>query len=367
MPVDLGKVLFVDDEAVWRGGQDSLRDLLLGLAGLGIEPVVAAREGGELARRLGQEYDWPIHGWRPGAEFSPAAAAFFRGLMHRYRPRIVCYNTPRPIFSGIWGARRAGVDAVHVYTRRVDFPLGGNMFSRWKYRRGVDCFVAISSAIERRLAEYGIPRHRIFLVHPGIGLAEMDAVSDGASDLPDTSGTVFLCMSALTSEKGHDVLIPAFAEHRRRYPGSALWLAGRGACESGLRRLAASLGIDSSVHFLGFREDVLSVLKAADVLVMPSREEGFGRAVLYAMAARKAVVVSRVGGLVDQVTDQENGLMVPPGDTGALTGALDWLAAHPDRIAEMGLAGRQLVESSFTRERTAEKYIRIFQQLLQES
>ncbi|MBN2430962.1 MAG: glycosyltransferase [Acidobacteria bacterium] len=360
-------VLFVDDEAVWRGGQDSLRDLMMGLAGQGIAPVLAARAGGELADRVVRETDWPVHGWRAASEFSPVAIAFFRKLMRRYRPRIVCYNTPRPIISGLLGARWAGVTAIHLYTRRVDFPLGRNVFSRWKYHRGIDCFVAISTAIARRLADYGIAPQRIFVVHPGIGLPEFDAVAPARDNLPPRKGLVFFCMSALTPEKGHHVLLAAFAQHLRRYDSSALWLAGDGRCEVELRQLAASLDISPAVHFLGFRPDVLGVLKAADALVMPSLDEGFGRAVLYAMAAGKAVLASRVGGLPDQVSDRENGLLVPPGDADALAGGLDCLAAHPELVAAMGQAGRRRVAASFTRECTAEKYIRIFRQVFQES
>jgi len=357
-------VLFVDDEAVWRGGQDSLRDLMLGLAEQGVAPVLAARAGGELAGRLARETDWPVHGWMSASEFSPAGAAFFRQLLRQYRPRIICYNTPRPIFSGLLGARWSGTAPVHLYTRRVDFPLGRNIFSRWKYRRGIDCFVAISAAIARRLAEYGIAPSRIFVVHPGLGLTEFDAIPPAGEDLPPPGERVFFCMSALTPEKGHDILLAAFAEHRRRHPGSVLWLAGHGCCEPELRQQAAALGVTPAVHFLGFRRDVLGVLKSADALVLPSRVEGFGRAVLYAMAGGKPVLASRVGGVPDQVTDRENGLLVPPGDVDALAGGFDWLAAHPERATAMGQAGRRRVVTSFTREGTAEKYAHIFRQLL---
>jgi glycosyltransferase involved in cell wall biosynthesis len=115
-----------------------------------------------------------------------------------------------------------------------------------------------------------------------------------------------------------------------------------------LGALAAELGIGERVQLLGLRDDVAEVLQAADVFVHPAVwGEAFGLTIAEAMAAGLPVVASRVGGIPELVTHGETGLLVPPGDAGALAGALNLLAADAQERARLGANARRRVLERF--------------------
>ena len=123
-------------------------------------------------------------------------------------------------------------------------------------------------------------------------------------------------------------------------------VAGGGSSDR-LSRLAVELGVDDSVTFLGERSDVPECLAAMHLFVLPSLNEGMGRALVEAMAAGLPVVATRVGGVPAIVEDGRTGLLVPPGDAAALAAAIDSLVRRPDVAKEMGAAARQSINERF--------------------
>jgi glycosyltransferase involved in cell wall biosynthesis len=84
-----------------------------------------------------------------------------------------------------------------------------------------------------------------------------------------------------------------------------------------------------------------------DLFVLPSLNEGMGRALVEAMAAGRPVIASRVGGVPAIVHDRQNGLLVPPGDPAALANAIEELLRRPDWARELGAAGRKTIDLRF--------------------
>jgi glycosyltransferase involved in cell wall biosynthesis len=142
------------------------------------------------------------------------------------------------------------------------------------------------------------------------------AVSDEAVLL----GTV----AHLFPRKGYDVMLKALPGIIRTAPAVHYVIIGTGdrGYEQKLRALSAELGISDHVHFVGFQEDVKPFLRALSCYVHPARMEGFGIAVVEALAAGKAVVATNVGGLPEVVEEGETGLLVAPDDPGALAAAV---------------------------------------------
>lgn len=148
-------------------------------------------------------------------------------------------------------------------------------------------------------------------------------------------------------QKGFDVLLRALAELRASGdPGFDLLLAGDGPENTRLRALAAEQRLDGCVHFVGQvdRARALALFAGCLFFVLPSRHEAFGLVNLEAMAAGKAVVATRVGGVPEVVADGESGCLVPPEDVSALAGALARVANDADLRARLGAAGRRRVE-----------------------
>lgn len=153
----------------------------------------------------------------------------------------------------------------------------------------------------------------------------------------DPAEKLIIYIGRLVTEKGVQVLIDSLSAIRQAYPGFKCLIAGRGPMGDELRRQVAYLGLESQVVFLGFVDDDTrnQLLAVSDVAVFPSLYEPFGIVALEAMAARIPVVVSDTGGLGEIITNGVNGLKVPPGDGGALAGAILELFTNPELAADL--------------------------------
>jgi len=170
--------------------------------------------------------------------------------------------------------------------------------------------------------------------------------------LPDKKVFVYGTVGRLVETKGQSILLQAFAQISEECPQSWLVLAGGGRLESELRRLAAELGIQESVIFLGHRHDILEVLKAYDVFVLPSVAEGLPGALLEAMATGLPVIASRVGGVPEILNIPELGTMVSPRSVDDLASAMKALYKTPDeKRDEIGKALRERVLEEFSKEK----------------
>jgi glycosyltransferase involved in cell wall biosynthesis len=199
-------------------------------------------------------------------------------------------------------------------------------------------------------------RARIHVVPNGAALGAPPARGDPASErlrrALAADGPLLLAVGNLYPVKEHATAVRALP----RLPGATLAIAGRGPEEAALRALAASLGVASRLRLLGVRDDVAQLLRAADVVVHPSRLEGLPMALLEAMAAARPVVASRVGGIPEAVDDGVTGRLVPPGDPVALADAVGALLRDPDAADALGRAGRRRAEAEFSVERMVERY-----------
>jgi len=149
-------------------------------------------------------------------------------------------------------------------------------------------------------------------------------------------------------EKGYRHLVDAAAALERVRPGVHWILVGDGELRCELKARARQAGVEPRMHFTGWRDDVPDVLALADVFVLPSESEGFGRVLVEAMAMGRAVVATAVGGVSDVVVAGETGLLVPPADPPALAEAVRALLDDPTRAARFGAEGRARAESTFS-------------------
>jgi glycosyltransferase involved in cell wall biosynthesis len=128
--------------------------------------------------------------------------------------------------------------------------------------------------------------------------------------------------------------------------------------------MTTELGVNRSVVFPGFVDDIPGILALSDIAVLPSLKEAAGGAVLEAMAAGKPVVASRVGGIPESVVDGTTGFLVPPGDSEALSRSIIRLLDDPPLRQQFGKAGRERVEAKFSIEGMVQQYEALYQELL---
>jgi glycosyltransferase involved in cell wall biosynthesis len=202
-------------------------------------------------------------------------------------------------------------------------------------------------------------RGRVHVLHNGLDLKAFDRASE--ETLPheawmNRTGPVLGAVSYLIPWKGLDILLEAMPAILAVQPRTQLIIAGAPIFQwqaepQRLRQLAEALHVAGQVHFLGERDDVPALLRHIDVFVHPARFEPFGRVLLEAMAARKAVVACAAGGVPEVVLSGETGTLVPPGDPQALAEAILALLQAPSTRQALGDAGRSRVAEQFTLKR----------------
>ncbi|TMB25020.1 MAG: glycosyltransferase family 4 protein [Deltaproteobacteria bacterium] len=346
------RVLHVDPEPEWGGGETQVLALLTELAARGLAVRLAAHPDGPLARAAAAR-GVPLVPLRVRNHLDLGAALALRRLVPGHD--VVHFHTARahalaPLCRGR-GARL-------VVTRRMDYVPTGGPYARFLYNRAVDAVIAISEGVRQALLRVGVRDDRIRVVPSGVDADACVAPPRAGEGLRAAWGftpddVVVLVLGALERRKGHAVLLEAAAQLAASATRLRYVFCGDGGEAAALARAATPLGA-SLVRFAGFRDDVAACLAAADIVALPSLREGLGVAALEAMAAGRVVVASQVGGLAEVVAHGETGLLVSPGDARDLGAALAHLAADRELRRRLGAAGRARVRARYTTARMAE-------------
>ena len=284
-------------------------------------------------------------------EVDLAAAWQLSRIIRQWQPAVVHAHDPHAVsMAALALSFSAPVPRPKVIaSRRVDFHLQGNAFSQWKYRQ-VDGFIAASGAIRDILVHDGIPAGRVVVVHDGIDvekIAHRPAADLHAEYWLPHGVPVIVNVGALVGHKGQKYLVDAMPLVLRSVPDAHLVILGEGELRPALERQVKHLSLEKRVLLPGFREDVLSLMKSADLFVMSSITEGLGSAVLDAMAMGLAVVGTRAGGIPEAVVPGETGELVEPAEPAPLAAALVKLLKDPALRRAYGEAGRQRVADHF--------------------
>ncbi|TQK50650.1 glycosyltransferase involved in cell wall biosynthesis [Streptomyces sp. SLBN-118] len=211
---------------------------------------------------------------------------------------------------------------------------------------------------EDAMRQEGLPRDKIAVIHNGMEERDFRAVSPAhlTTDLP-----VVLCVANLRTYKGHQYLLDAVSRLGQRKQPCTLVLIGEGPQRPDLEQQAERLGIDA--RFLGHRTDVAAFLARADVVVLPSLQEGLSNAVMEAMAAGRPVVATAVGGTPELLCDR--GVLVPPADAEALAEGLHWMLTDHAASARLGKAAREWALEHLSADTMVERHVSLYRRLLE--
>ena len=311
--------------------------------------MLVAHPEGELYRRALEGPDLvPL---APRNEIDLSTAWKLSRIIRQWKPEIVHAHDPHAVSMAALALSFSAPEPRPpiVASRRVDFHLQTHSFSRWKYRQ-VDLFIAASDAIRRVLEHDGIPAARITVVHDGIDVAKIQrlpTVDAHAEFWLPRGAPVIAHVGALVPHKGQKFLIDAVPHILREVPDAHLIIFGEGELRTALERQIKELRVEKHVVLAGFRNDVLQLVKSADLFVMSSVTEGLGSTVLDAMAMKLAVVGTDAGGIPEAVVHGETGLVVPTGDSRTLAGAVVRVLKDKGLRDRMGAAGLARVSEHF--------------------
>ena len=268
-----------------------------------------------------------------------------RRITRQHRYDII--HTHMPLSAAIarivLGRRPRFVHTEHNLWQRHRRP--SRWANSWTFGRN-SAVVAVSASVAKSIAppKLFIRKPPVEVLLHGINLNEIRPCYTGRTHARNKLGIdpgdlVIGTVGNLTRKKNQQMLLHATARLRERIPNVRLVVVGTGPLDESLRRLAARLRIDDRTIFTGSRKDVLELLPGFDVFCLSSQFEGLSIALVEAMATGVACVATAVGGMPEVIEANVSGLLVPPGDAGALTTALERVLLDETLRSNLGNAG----------------------------
>ncbi len=337
------RVLQLDTERGWRGGQRQTFLLARELMRRGHLSFVAARPGEPLSQRA-RAAGIPVVAAVPTGEVGLITAYRLRRIIKRHGIQVVHAQAAHAVMLGALAV--IGTDARLVVTRHLARAPRANRITRWKYSRA-DAVMAVSNAAARALESAGLDASHVKVVPGGVEV-ERDATPATARTLASfgvPAGVPLAVMvGALVLQKDPVTFVRAIAAARKHVPALHALLVGDGELRPSLEAEVLSLGLQDCVHFAGFRDDVDALLSAGTVAVLSSRFEGLPLVIMDAFALGVPVAATAGSGIPELVEDGVTGLLVPVGQPAALGDAIARIVRDPALAATLREGGRRRVQ-----------------------
>ena len=280
-----------------------------------------------------------------------AALGRLVALFRRLRPDLVHTHTAKAGTLGRLAARLAGVPIiVHTFHGHVLEGYFSPALTRIflgierALARRTDRIVTVSPRVRESLLALGIGRpEQVEVVPLGLPLERFAAAAPGTARLRERlaippAAPLLGSVGRLVPIKDHPTLFAALCH--RGVGAAHLLVVGDGERRTALEAMARSLGLAERVHFLGWRDDLETILPELDMVICSSRNEGTPVALIEAMASGVPVLSTDVGGVADLVTHGKTGWLVPAGNPAALAGGIQDLLEDAERRRLLVTAAR---------------------------
>jgi glycosyltransferase involved in cell wall biosynthesis len=362
------KVLHIDAQYGWRGGQQQVVYLLEGMRRAGWPAALVCQPSSDLGRYCGMR-DLPCHVVRMHNEIDLLAAFRIAAICRSMGVHVIHAHAAHAHSIALW-VKLLCPKIKFVSTRRVDFSIRNSIFSRLKYdNHKVDRIVCISELVRRVLIADGISDRAMTTIYSGVDPDKFSSVEEDRGlkallGIPEDHllvGTV----AAVVGHKDYPNLLRAARRVIDRHPKISFCAIGDGDRWEAVQKLHGELQLGRRFVFTGYRRDVGRFLKAFDLFVLASREEGLGTSILDAQAMALPVVATCAGGIPEIVEHDQNGLLVPVKDDRALAGAILLAAGDGGLRRRMGDRARRDVRR-FSISETVRQYLELYNELVRQ-
>jgi len=364
------KVLHIDSESTWRGGENQIRLLLQSVQNENWQWHLAAPPGSEALARMSQLAQTVAVPMR-GARILTAAFTVAR-YVRQHGIQLIDCQSGRAHNLGLF-VKKLCPDLKLVVHRRVDYPPAPGYWHRRKYMHpSIDRFICISSAIQHILADFGVPASRLSTARSAVDAGPFAKIDRHAARHQLTAEwqiapeqMIIGNLAYITEQKDHATLIRALAVLRDRGLPFFAYIAGDGALRPAAEALATELGLGPDrLRFLGVRQDVALLLGATDIFALSSQDEGLGTSLLDAVHSGCTLVATAVGGIPEIVIHETTGLLAPAKDFQKFAENLERLLRDRTLLEKLRQAATHHVAREFSLEAMVNGNLRVYEDLL---
>lgn len=344
----LRKVLFTESSPNIGGQELQLLAQAEGLAAKGVETLLVCRPNSRIAEHAAHRGIAVSHLPFRNSLHLPSIIGLYRLLRH-YRPDAIIAHSGHDANTVALAARLLSRRPVLARSRTYQ----PGILNAWTYNILFDLTLVPSRFLrDMLLRNPRIKSERIRVLYPGI---DFDDSSPPAmppawlQELLKAGRRIVLHAAMLRPEKGHQLILAALPELIQRYPDINYVIAGEGGYLDVLQHQTATLGLQSHVTFAGMIGAMPSVMRHAELVIMPSSYEPLGMSQIEALGMQVPVIASRTGGVPETIEDKHTGLLAQPDDVADWQAKLAWALDHPDEMRTMAREGRRVVRQQFSR------------------
>lgn len=339
------RVIHVSTPMSWRGGEQQLAHLYRYLDRVGLQQIVLTAKGSAMLGHC-QDQGWPYATFARKGPLTSGVAWELCWLSRSYTPDLIHVHDAHAHSAAFIATLFFGMRIPIIVHRRVDFPVGKNVLSRWKFDHPhMRCVIAVSEAI-REIGREGVKQKEKWVtVHSGIDpelIRERKDPQRISDELGLQKGVPLIGnVAALADHKDHITFLRCARIYFDRGGSGHFVIIGEGPERVHVEEERDRLGLNERVSLLGFRRDLPELLSGFDIFLMSSKTEGLGTSVLDAMASGIPVVSTKAGGIPEMIEDGTNGLLRSVGDLEGLAEALFELGSDPSLRKTLVEAGKR--------------------------
>ena len=344
------KILFLNTYKDWGGDEKWTINVGYGLQQKGHHVVISSLPGSETERHA-LERGLEIFPFRIGPDIAFWKIPNFKSYVQKNDINVVICVQNNDVKVGGLAAKLAGVRL--VLARQALDTIKRRPYHKLAFTRFVDGIITNTDALKNLYMSYGwFRKDFIHTIHDGMEIRE---------DVPDIDlkamfglspdSVVLVGAGRIVYQTGFDLLIEVAKMARDNGLNWRFLIVGTGQLEDSLKKKAKSLDVDDYIRFIGFREDVLPIMKAADLFVLSSRSESMTNVLREAMSVETACVATDVYGISELIEHEKSGYIVEPGRALAIYEGIEYVLSNPRLKAEMEKNAKKRIRNAFSMEK----------------
>lgn len=362
------KVLHLSSESTWRGGEQQIIYLVEETRKLGVDAVIGCKRG-SVVEEYCQTNDIPFHAldFKSAYDFS-TAREIIKICNEGQFDLIQTHTSKSHTISVIAGL--IGLDIPQIMTRRVDFPVKDNWFSKFKYNYSKIARIICISETIRKITEPDIrDKSKLVTIHSGTDMKKFEPFRASnwlRQEYGLTEDVVVIGnTSAISDQKDYPTFIETAELIMRREYDVRFFIIGDGPQREEIQELVRKKGLEDKIIFTGFRKNITEILPSLDLFLFTSQTEGLGTSVLDAMAAGVPIVATNAGGVSEMVENKKNGMLCTVKDSECLSRSALRILDTPEFGQELVANGYETVKK-FSKEKTAKSTLELYKEILKE-